>query len=112
MEPLSKDATFDMFRTMRRKGLSGAMRRIQNFIPSLRIVIRLKDHAANQLKIMFCKRLAQLKEELSALHEKLKEESPTAELTDQDAAAQQEVADEWDKYSDDDDMWKKKNVYD
>ncbi len=57
-------------------------------------------------------RIQQLREIIGQLKEQLTQESPEAELNSQEQAERDEVASEWDKFSEPDDQWKKKNVYD
>ncbi|WP_086931251.1 hypothetical protein [Agarilytica rhodophyticola] len=60
----------------------------------------------------FNKRITKLKETVEELKVKFQEEMDAEGATQQQGASQQETEDEWAKFSDDDDMWKKKNVYD
>ncbi|MFT5082788.1 MAG: hypothetical protein ACI9Y1_000821 [Lentisphaeria bacterium] len=57
-------------------------------------------------------KIAQLKETLGQLHARLKEEDPTIKLSTQQQSEKEDVANEWDKFSDKSDIWKKKNIYD
>ncbi len=49
---------------------------------------------------------------LDELQEQLAQEEPHKPLTDQELADREEVEGEWDKFSEKDDVWKKKNIYD
>ena len=61
----------------------------------------------------FQKQITQLKNVISQLETKLAEEDPTAaKLSANTLAAQEAVAQEWEKLSDDEDSWKKKRIYD
>lgn len=61
----------------------------------------------------FASQVAKLKEQMAQLQSKLSEEEPQTAMSDDQLAEQNEMADEWDKFADkNEDMWRKKNVYD
>jgi len=60
----------------------------------------------------FDARIAKMKAILAGLSKQLHDEEQVTPVTDQELAEQEEIASEWDKFDSDEDIWKKKHVYD
>ena len=60
----------------------------------------------------FQKQVARINNAISLLEIQLREEEPDYEETELQVAQKEEAREAWDKFSEDDDLWKKKRVYD
>ena len=60
----------------------------------------------------FQAQVAEINNAISQLEMKLKEEEPEYEESELEHAQKEEAQEAWDKFSEDDDLWKKKRIYD